>query len=121
MLPSSDARTRDTRTSGHGHRRRPRGRRVAGGRRALDVRRIPVRLPDAAHLARPWRIHAIAPDFRLEDVWALPTPGGPDDFPRLVQQFASGSPSQGLPAAARILWALRAKIGGLLGWDDEED
>jgi hypothetical protein len=78
-------------------------------------------LPDTAHTSRPWRVHEIAPDFRLEDVWALPTPGGPDDFPRLVQQFASADPSQSLPGAARALWALRWKIGELLGWDDEDD
>lgn len=25
-------------------------------------------LQDIAHTARPWRIHALPPDFRLEDV-----------------------------------------------------
>jgi hypothetical protein len=40
-----------------------------------------MRLPDAAHTSRPWRIHELTPDFRIEDVWALPTPGGPGDFP----------------------------------------
>jgi hypothetical protein len=80
-----------------------------------------MRLLNTAHSSRPWRIHEIIPDFELEDVWALPTLGGPDDFPRLVQQFASGDPSQRLPSAARTLWALRWKIGGLLGWDDEDD
>src|SRR2546430_7564052 len=79
-----------------------------------------MRLPNTAHTSRPWRIHEITPDFRLEDVWALPTPGGSDDFPRLVRQFASADPSQGLPGAARTLWALRLKIGNLLGWDDED-
>jgi hypothetical protein len=59
----------------------------------------------------------MTPDFRLEDAWALPTPGGPDDFPRLVQQFASADPSRSLPRAARTLWALRSKLGELLGWD----
>jgi hypothetical protein len=54
-------------------------------------------------------------------VTALPTPGGPDDFPRLVQQFASADPSQSLPGTARTLGALRSKIGELLGWDDEDD
>ena len=48
-----------------------------------------VRLPDSAHLARSWRIHALTPDFRLEDVWALPTHGGPADFPQLVEAFLS--------------------------------
>jgi Protein of unknown function (DUF2867) len=80
-----------------------------------------MRVPNSAHTSRPWRVHEITPDFRLEDVWALPTPGGPDDFPRLVRQFASADPSQSLPGAARTLWALRWKIGELLGWDDEGD
>jgi hypothetical protein len=80
-----------------------------------------MRVPNSAHTSRPWRIHEITPDFRLEDVWVLPTPGGPDDFPRLVQQFASADPSQSLPGVARKLWALRWKVGELLGWDDEDD
>ena len=51
-----------------------------------------MRLPNTAHTSRPWRIHELTRDFRLEDVWALPTPGGPDDFPRLVQQIGLGRP-----------------------------
>jgi hypothetical protein len=54
-----------------------------------------MRLPNTAHTSRPWRIHELTRDFRLYDVWALPTPGGPDDFPRLVRQIASGDPSDG--------------------------
>ena len=54
-----------------------------------------MRLPNTAHSSRPWRIHGLTRDFRIEDVWALPTPGGPDDFPRLVQGIASGGLSQG--------------------------
>jgi hypothetical protein len=76
-----------------------------------------MRLPNTAHTSRPWRIHELTRDFRLEDVWALPTPGGPDDLPRLVQQFASGSPSQSDSRVARTLWAIRWKLGDLLGWD----
>jgi Protein of unknown function (DUF2867) len=76
-----------------------------------------MRLPATAHTSRPWRIHELTRDFRLEDVWALPTPGGPDDFPRLVQWMASLDPSQGSSRAARGLWALRWKLGELLGWD----
>jgi hypothetical protein len=30
------------------------------------------RLPNSAHTSRPWRIHEITSDFRLEDVWTLP-------------------------------------------------
>ncbi len=82
-----------------------------------------MRLPNTAHTSRPWRIHKLTRDFRLEDVWALPTPGGPDDFPRLVQLMASGDPSQGpnrFSGAAGMLWALRWKIGELLGWDSPD-
>jgi len=77
-----------------------------------------MRLPSSAHTARSWRIHELTPDFRLEDVWALPTPGGPDDFPDLVRQFAAGDPAKRLPGIARLLWNLRFKVGALLGWDD---
>src|SRR6266700_6652484 len=76
-----------------------------------------MRLANAAHTSRPWRIHELTADFQLEDVWALPTPGGPDDFPRLVQLMSSGAPSQGSSRAARTLWAIRWKVGKLLGWD----
>jgi hypothetical protein len=76
-----------------------------------------VRLPNSAHTSRPWRIHEFTRDFRLEDVWALPTPGGPDDFPRLVQMMASSDPSQSSSGAARTLFAIRWKVGELLGWD----
>jgi hypothetical protein len=77
-----------------------------------------MRLPETAHTARPWRIHELTPDFRLEDVWALPTPGGPDDFPQLVQQFASADPTQSPSRAARTLFAIRSKLGERLGWDE---
>ena len=76
-----------------------------------------MRLPNSAHTSRPWRIHELTRDFRLEDVWALSTPGGRDDFPRLVQGIASGDPSQSPSRAARTLWAIRWKLGKLLGWD----
>jgi hypothetical protein len=74
-------------------------------------------LPDTAHSSRPWRIHDLAPDFRLEDVWALPTPGGPDDFPRLVELMTSFDPAQSSSGAIRALFAIRWKVGELLGWD----
>jgi hypothetical protein len=78
------------------------------------------RLPDSAHSSRPWRIHEIAADFRLEDVWALPTPGGPDDFPLLVEGFTTGDASQSPSRIARALWAVRWKLGELFGWDDAD-
>jgi acyl-CoA thioesterase FadM/ketosteroid isomerase-like protein len=79
-----------------------------------------MRLPDSAHTSRPWRIHELTRDFRLEDVWELPGRGGPDDFPRLVELIASRDPSKGSSRAARALWAIRWKLGELLGWDDPD-
>jgi hypothetical protein len=79
-----------------------------------------MRLSNATHTSRPWRIHEITRDFRLEDVWALPTPGGPDDFPRLVRQMTSGEPELDFSGAARKLWSLRWKVGKLLGWDSPD-
>jgi hypothetical protein len=76
-----------------------------------------MRLPSSAHTSRPWRIHELTSDFRLEDVWALPTPGGPDDFHELVDGFASGDPARGSSRAVSTLFALRWKLGELLGWD----
>jgi hypothetical protein len=75
-------------------------------------------LPASAHTSRPWRIHELTPDFRLEDVWALPTPGGPDDFLRLVHRFASRDQADRLSPAARALVVIRQKLGDWLGWDD---
>jgi hypothetical protein len=80
-----------------------------------------MRLPDTAHTSRPWRIHEIASGFRLEDVWALSTPGGPDDFPRLVRLIAAGGLADNPNGAVRALWAFRRKAGELFGWDDPDN
>jgi hypothetical protein len=74
-----------------------------------------MRLPKTAHTSRPWRVHELTEDFELEDVWALPTPGGRDDLARLVRQFASPGDD---PVVLRALFALRWKLGKLFGWDD---
>ncbi|MGH3713920.1 MAG: DUF2867 domain-containing protein [Micromonosporaceae bacterium] len=76
-----------------------------------------MKLPRTAHSSRPWRIHEIAPDFVLEDVWQLPTPGGPDDLRRLVAQFAAPERKDRMSAPARALFAIRWKLGELCGWD----
>jgi Protein of unknown function (DUF2867) len=76
-----------------------------------------MKLPNTAHTSRPWRVHELTRDFRLEDVWALPTPGGPGDFGRLVQLIASRDAARGSKDLARVLWVIRLKLGELLGWD----
>jgi hypothetical protein len=76
-----------------------------------------MRLPDTDHTSRPWRIHELTRDFRLEDVWALPTPGGPDDFQRLMRLVTSFDPSHSSSCPVRTLFAIRWKVGELLGLD----
>ena len=80
-----------------------------------------MRLARTAHTSQPWRIHAIAGDFRVEDVWALPTPGAHDDFSRLVLLTLALDPADSASCAIRSLFALRWQIGRLLGWDGADD
>jgi hypothetical protein len=77
-----------------------------------------MRLPASAHTSRPWRIHELTQDFRIEDVWALPTRGTANEFPRLVEAFAGGDPLTGSSPVVAALWAIRWRLGELLGWDD---
>lgn len=71
-----------------------------------------MRLPNAVHESRPWRIRAIVPDFTLEDVWALPLHGGAEDFhPLLEQMVTSLDPTNADSAAARLLWRVRDLLG----------
>ena len=53
-----------------------------------------MRIPNAEHESRPWRIREIVPDFTLEDVWALPAHGGPEDFQVLLELMASADPTR---------------------------
>lgn len=72
-----------------------------------------MRLPNSAHESKPWRIREIAPDFILEDVWALPTPGGADDFPALLKLMASSDPANSSSLPTRVLWRVRDRLGRL--------
>jgi Protein of unknown function (DUF2867) len=83
--------------------------------------RLATLVSNCTHRARPWRVHEITRGFRLEDVWALVTPGAEaGDFPLLVEGLAAGDPAEGPSRAARALWALRWKLGELFGWDEPE-
>ncbi|WFB10861.1 DUF2867 domain-containing protein [Streptomyces sp. LX-29] len=76
-----------------------------------------MRLPNSAHTSQPWRIHELASDFKVEDVWALPTPGGPDGLDELVRQMTSGDGAHNANPVVRALFAIRWRLGSLLGWD----
>jgi hypothetical protein len=77
-----------------------------------------MRIPNSEHEKHAWRIGEIAPDFRLEDVWALPAQGGTDDFATLLEVMASLDPANGGSFATRALFSIRYRLGGWFGWDD---
>lgn len=77
-----------------------------------------MRLPNTEYTSRPWRVHEIAPDFLVEDVWELPTPGGPDDLDRLVHSFAQGDGSGSGGGVVGFLMTVRRWLGVIFGWDD---
>lgn len=74
-----------------------------------------MRLPNAEHECRPWRIHDLVPDFTLEDVWALPMRGGPEDFQDLLDLSGSFDPSDIESRPTRFLWSLRDRLGRWFG------
>jgi Protein of unknown function (DUF2867) len=77
-----------------------------------------MRLPNSEHEALRWRIAEITPDFRLEDVWALPAQGSAEDFGALLEVMASLDPAHGESTATRLLFSIRYRLGGWFGWDD---
>ncbi len=77
-----------------------------------------MRLPNAVHESRPWRIREIAPDFTLEDVWALPVYGGAGDFPALLEVMTSRDLARNASPVTRLLFGARMLLGRWFGWDD---
>lgn len=81
-------------------------------------RHIDVRLPHSAHEAHRWVIVQIAPDFELLDAWALPAEGDRGDFDSFLAVMASLNPAESDSLVSRVLFAVRYRLGSLLGWDD---
>jgi hypothetical protein len=69
------------------------------------------RLPRSAHDDQPWRIHEIAPDFTVEDVWALPAFGRAGDFAALVELMSASDPAHSRSVPTRLLWGARDWLG----------
>ncbi len=79
-----------------------------------------MRLPRSAHDDQGWRITEIAPDFEVEDVWALPVHGDADDFPQLLEVMSHLSSDASPSRVSRILFAIRWQLGKLFRWDDDK-
>jgi len=74
-----------------------------------------MRLPNSAHESHPWRIREIAPDFTLEDVWALPVHGGAEDFQTALEMMTSSDPANAESLPTRVLWGARDRLGSWFG------
>jgi len=74
-----------------------------------------MRLPNAVHESRSWRIRGIAPDFTVEDVWALPVHGGAEDFRTLLEVMTSGDLISSASLPTRVLVRVRDRLGSWFG------
>ena len=74
-----------------------------------------MRIPNAAHESRHWRIREIAPDFTLEDVWALPVRGSAEDFQTALEMMTSSDPADTESLPTRVLWGARDRLGSWFG------
>lgn len=76
-----------------------------------------MRAAPADFRARPLRVHEFLHDVPLEDVWAIPLPGG--GAGRTIEDvrvvFIAGV--EAAPRLVRGLFRLRGRIGALFGWD----
>lgn len=55
----------------------------------------------------------------MQDVWAFRAPGaGPDDFPVVLAALRTGDGPSSASAPVRFLFAVRWRLGALLGWDE---
>jgi Protein of unknown function (DUF2867) len=74
-----------------------------------------MRIPNGVHDAHPWRIHEIAPDFTVEDLWALPAHGDAGDFQTLLEVIMSLDLPSSTSLPTRILWRTRDRLGRWFG------
>lgn len=70
-----------------------------------------MRIPNALHELRGWRIAEIVPDFVLEDVWALPAVGGADDFDDVLELVQSLDFPDSASLPVRFVWGARDRLG----------
>ncbi|MGH9289695.1 MAG: DUF2867 domain-containing protein [Acidimicrobiales bacterium] len=74
-----------------------------------------MRVANAVLASRPWRIHEIAPDFTVEDVWALPVHGHADEFQSLLDVMVSLDFPDSTSLPTRVLWGARDRLGRWFG------
>lgn len=77
------------------------------------------KLDEREYTARNWRIHQIAKDFAVQDVWGFRTPGArAGDFPRMLEALRTHARVDQQSGLAKRLFQLRGWLGDALGWDE---
>lgn len=71
------------------------------------------------HRSRPWRVHALVPDFEILDVWRIPIEADPsrgETFARFFDlAWANGTETDS--RIVRALTRIRWMLGDAFGWD----
>lgn len=81
-----------------------------------------MRQPDDVHLGRAWRVHELAADFDLLDVWRFPVQADADVPLEAFVSFlfsSEGGLAGGSGLTGFLFW-VRRTIGNLLDWDGDE-
>ena len=68
-----------------------------------------------AHRSHPWKVHALAPDFEVIDVWRFELQGVEGGFDRFLNLFWG----QLQVVEQQALSRLRVAIGKVVGWDKQ--
>jgi hypothetical protein len=75
-----------------------------------------MKIAPASHRERPWRVHTLAPDFQLLDVWQFDLAGRRADIKTLLACFWSSFAALSNSRLARA----RLRIGRTMGWDGHD-
>lgn len=68
----------------------------------------------AAHRSHPWRVHTLAADFEVIDVWRFELPTSDGGLDRVLRAFWSQMDA----AEKGVLSRIRLAVGKVTGWDD---
>ena len=82
-----------------------------------------MRRPNADHLSQPWRVHDLARDFDLLDVWRFPI-RAPETVPfEVFLEFMARNQADLLSGRgpAALLFRLRGLLGRIFRWDETGD
>jgi len=81
-----------------------------------------MRLTVEHHKQRAWRIHGLADDFEIDEVWAYPIiadPSAGEDFTFFVDMMTKNAVEPG--GVAGLLFKFRLFLGRVFRWDEKDE